>query len=51
MHVTPVETELCCMARIFDVILAKSGNPGFFCHAEQVLRIFLVDPEINSGGL
>ncbi len=29
--------------------MAKGGNPGFFCHAEQVLRIFLVDPEINSG--
>ncbi|WP_342269809.1 hypothetical protein [Rickettsia endosymbiont of Orchestes rusci] len=29
--------------------LCRRGNPGFFCHAEQVLRIFLVDHEINSG--
>ncbi|WP_342270226.1 hypothetical protein [Rickettsia endosymbiont of Orchestes rusci] len=35
--------------KVLYVILAKGGNPDFFCHAEQVLRIFLVDPEINSG--
>ncbi|WP_341793236.1 hypothetical protein [Rickettsia endosymbiont of Ceutorhynchus obstrictus] len=27
----------------------KRESRLFFCHAELVLRIFLVDPEINSG--
>ncbi len=37
------------MAQIFDVILAKGGNPGFFCHAELVSASLEKDPEINSG--
>ncbi|WP_342269751.1 hypothetical protein [Rickettsia endosymbiont of Orchestes rusci] len=40
------------VAQKLYVIARRDAVPTWqssLCHAEQVLRIFLVDPEINSG--
>ncbi len=44
-----IANRRCCMARIFDVILAKSGNPENYSHPEFISVSFSRDAETSSA--